>query len=71
MEILLAGKIEVPSLACPREMKVKKLDEKIIPLVVKKGAAAQKYRIPFKNTSPSEVEIDFSFLKQSAVIVAS
>jgi len=40
MEILLAGKIEVPSLSCPREMKIKKVDEKMIPLVVKKGAAA-------------------------------
>jgi hypothetical protein len=68
MEILLAGRVEVPSIVCLKQMHVQDLDEKIIPLAIKKGQPNQKFRIPFKNTGPSEVEIDFSFLKQSYVI---
>jgi len=49
-------------------MHVHELDEKIIPIAIKKGQPNQKFRIPFKNTGPSEVEVDFSFLKQSYVI---
>lgn len=68
MEILLAGKVEVPSIICPKQLNVEDMGEKIIPLAVKKGQPNQKFRIPFKNTGASEVDIDFSFLKQSFVI---
>ena len=44
------------------------LNEKVIPLVVKKGQSCQKFRIPFKNNGLQDLEIDFSFAKQSAVI---
>ena len=37
IEILLAGKIEVPSLICQKELHNSEFNEKIIPLVVKKG----------------------------------
>jgi hypothetical protein len=68
MEILLAGRVEVPSIICPKQMMVDQLGEKIIPIAIKKGQANQKFRIPFKNTGPSEVEVDFSFIKTSFVI---
>jgi hypothetical protein len=45
------------------------LKEKIIPLVVKKGQSCQKFRIPFKNNGAQDLDIDFTFAKQSAVIV--
>ncbi len=38
IDILLAGKAEVPSLICPKEMLVRDLNEKIVPLAIKKGA---------------------------------
>lgn len=43
-------------------------NEKVIPLVVKKGQNGQKFRIPFKNNGPQDLDIDFTFVKQSAVI---
>jgi hypothetical protein len=43
-------------------------NEKVIPLVVKKGQSCQKFRIPFKNCGAQDLEIDFTFAKQSAVI---
>lgn len=49
LEILLAGKVEVPSLICQKELTVTDLNEKVVPLVVKKGQGSQKFRIPFKN----------------------
>jgi hypothetical protein len=49
-------------------MAVEDLGEKIISIAIKKGQANQKFRIPFKNTGPSDVEMDFSFMKQSHVI---
>jgi hypothetical protein len=37
MEILLAGRVEVPSIVCLKQMHVQDLDEKIIPIAIKKG----------------------------------
>ena len=68
MEILLAGRVEVPNIICPKQMLVEELDEKIIPIAIKKGQSNQKFRIPFKNVGPSEVDMDFSFMKTSFVI---
>lgn len=64
----MAGKVEVPSLVCQKELVVAELNEKVIPLVVKKGQSTQKFRIPFKNNGPQDLDIDFTFAKQSAVI---
>ena len=49
LEILLAGRVEVPNLICQKELLVADVNEKVVPLVVKKGQACQKFRIPFKN----------------------
>lgn len=43
-------------------------NEKVIPLVVKKGQNNQKFRIPFKNIGPQDLDIDFTFVKTAAVI---
>ena len=37
VEILLAGRIEVPSLLCQKELLMTEYNEKVVPLVVKKG----------------------------------
>jgi hypothetical protein len=42
--------------------------EKMIPLIVKKGVPGQKFRLPFKNTGNQDLELEFTFSKQSAVI---
>jgi hypothetical protein len=69
VEVLLAGKIEVPSLICQKELVMTDFNgEKVIPLVVKKGQSCQKFRIPFKNNGAQDLEIDFTFSKTSAVI---
>lgn len=68
IEILLAGRVEVPSISCQRELNMAEYKEKVIPLVVKKGVNNQKYRIPFKNNGPQDLDIEFMFVKQSAVI---
>jgi hypothetical protein len=68
IEIMLAGRVEVPSLICQKELVVTELNEKVVPLVIKKGQAGQKFRIPFKNNGPQDLDIDFTFAKQSVVI---
>ena len=40
----------------------------MIPLAVKCLAGIQKFRVPFKNASEHEFEIDFSFLKSSQAV---
>lgn len=42
---------------------VQGLNERIIPLVVKKGQAGQKFRIPFKNNGPQDLDLEFTFAK--------
>lgn len=76
VEILLAGRVEVPSLTCPRELLDHDLNEKAIPLVIKRpsaqtlqqASAGSKFRLPFKNNGAQELEIEFSFARKSAVI---
>jgi hypothetical protein len=38
-------------------------NEKIVPLVIKKGQSCQKFRLPFKNTGAQDLELDFTFVK--------
>ena len=76
VEILLAGRVEVPNLVCPRELQDHGMNEKMIPLVIKKpnssnlqqANAGSKFRLPFKNNGVQDLEIEFSFAKKSAVI---
>ncbi len=64
----MGGRIEVPSLVCTKEMHLKNLKEKVVPLAIKKAQNGQKYRIPFKNTGPQDLEIEFTFMKTSTAI---
>ena len=50
VEILLAGKINVPQLICQKELTQSQFNEKVIPVAIRKGQQQQKFRIPFKNT---------------------
>ena len=74
LEVLLAGRVEVPGpLTCQRELMMTEYNnEKVVPLVVKKGpqsgTGAQKFRLPFKNMGNQEIEVEFKFAAQSAVI---
>lgn len=76
VEILLAGRVEVPNLMCPRELQDHGMNEKMIPLVIKKpnssnmqqANAGSKFRLPFKNNGTQDLEIEFSFAKKSGVI---
>lgn len=68
IEVLLAGKVEVPSLVCQKELVVAEFNQKVVPIVLKKGQSCQKLRIPFKNNGPQDLDIDFSFARQSAVV---
>lgn len=60
----MAGRIEVPNLICQKELELKEVGEKVVPVVVKKGVANQKFRIPFKNKGTQDLDIEFSFLRQ-------
>ena len=64
----MAGRIEIPQIVCQKELQLSDFNERVIPLAIKKGQGGQKLRIPFKNNGPSEVEVEFSFVKQTAVI---
>jgi hypothetical protein len=78
MEILLAGKVDVPSITCPKELFDADMKERLIPVVIKKpvGSAAltsaanagSKFRLPFKNNGTQEIEVEFTFSKQSSTI---
>ena len=76
VEILLSGRVEVPNLVCPRELQDHGMNEKIIPLVIKKpnssniqqANAGSKFRLPFKNNGAQDLEIEFSFAKKTAAI---
>jgi len=67
LEVLLAGRVEVPGpLTCPRELLMTEYkNEKVVPIVVKKGpqsgTGAQKFRLPFKNMGSEEIEVEFKF----------
>lgn len=46
---------------------------KVMPLAVKKGfqQQIQRFKIPFKNTTSMDVDVEFQFMKTSAVINSS
>lgn len=71
VEILLAGRVEVPSISCPKELQLSDSKDRMIPIVIKKptglqssaAAGGSKFRLPFKNNGPQDLEIEFSFAK--------
>ena len=71
MEILLAGQVQIPKLTCHKAITPDFVDsdvrssDQVIPLAVKNMAGVQKFRIPFKNLSENEFEVQFEFHKAS------
>ena len=70
MKVLLAGKVEVPKIQCMKEIFLEEHGMRVMPLAVKKGyqPQIQRFKIPFKNTTSMDVEVEFQFMKTSAVI---
>ena len=70
MRVLLAGKATVPKLICPREMHLKDHNLSVLSLAVKKGfqQQLQKFKVPFKNDSCVDFEVEFFFLRTCAAL---
>lgn len=79
LEILLAGRVEIPQLICqkgldaafevgvPNEVDANEKTT-VVPLCVKKTTGMQKFRIPFKNTGSLELDLEFTFMPNSAPV---
>lgn len=66
MKVLSIGKAMNPRLVCPKE--IKSCNEEfpnLIPIAVKYEGDNQRFRLPFKNESLIDLDIDFSFIKLS------
>ena len=61
MKVLLSGKVQVPKICCMKEIFLEDHGLKVMPLAVKKGfqQTIQRFKIPFKNTTPMDVEVEF------------
>lgn len=68
IEILLAGKVNVPKITCLKEMNLGQFDQKIVPIAIKKvpSQPIQKFRLPLKNDGNSDVEVELQFMKTCA-----
>lgn len=65
LEVLLFGKIEPPSLECPKQITNSICQIPTIPIALKKNQACQKFRFPFKNNGSLDHEFEFTFVKSS------
>lgn len=65
MKVLTIGKVLNPKLTCPKEIKGDDDMPSLIPIAVKPQGDNQKFRLPFRNDSPIDLDIDFSFIKLS------
>jgi len=72
MDILLAGRIEIPFLFCTRGLVTHIGSEKsiVIPVVVKMDQTAQRFKIPFKYRGNFDLEVEFYFAKNSTAVSA-
>lgn len=70
MKVLLAGKVQNPKISCIKEIFLEDHGLRVMPLAVKKGfqQQIQRFKIPFKNTTSMDMEVEFQFMKTSAVI---
>ena len=67
VEVLLSGKLENHDIKCLKEVYDERVGAAMIPLVVKKTQAVQKFRILFKNlTRDSNAEVEFMFIKSQS-----
>ena len=64
IKVMLIGKLENPKIECLRELYHAESQTQIVPLGVKKSIALQKFRIPFKNMSPTlDADVEFTFVR--------
>ena len=72
MKVLLSGKVRVPKIVCLKELRNSEFGIKMMPLAVKKGfQQIQRFKIPFKNLSSMDFDVEFQFMKTSAAINSS
>lgn len=63
MQVMMAGVIEPPRLLCPKSVLDAHAGKKVVPIAIKQIGGTQKFRIPFKNESAKDLDIEFSFVK--------
>ena len=63
MQVMMAGVIEPPKLLCPKSVLDAHASRKVVPIAIKQIGGTQKFRIPFKNDSAKDLDIEFSFVK--------
>lgn len=82
LEILLAGQVQIPKLVCQKTIKPEFFknelvaeeesqiaqQEQIVPLAMKNMGGLQKFRIPFKNLSDHDIEVEFNFMQASMAV---
>jgi hypothetical protein len=56
---LLSGRVDIPRLVCDKTI-FSHGGPRIIPIAIKKSTVGQKFKIPFRNLSDQEIEVDFS-----------
>lgn len=62
---MLCGIVDPPRLVCLRKLSATDSGEKVVPIALKQQSGTQKFRIPFKNCSKKEADVEFSFIKIS------
>ena len=72
VQVLIAGKVQVPKLICLKEVLREGYPEKVIPLALRPGCQApiQRFKFQFKTNLRQEVDVDFHFIKHSSSLVA-
>ena len=70
MDILLAGRIEIPHLVCTRGLITDTGGDKsiVVPVVVKMDQTTQRFKIPFKYCGTVDLEVEFFFAKNSTAV---
>ena len=61
--VVLVGRIENPTLTCPKAIRSCTIKQDILPLAVKRNIVTQKFKLPFKNCSSNDTEFEFIFIK--------
>jgi hypothetical protein len=68
MEILLASRIEIPNIYCPKSMRSLLTEDcQIVPVAIKRDSTPQKFRLPLKYKGLVELEVEFFFKSSQAI----
>ena len=71
VQVLIAGRVQVPKLMCLKEVLREGYPEKVIPLALRPGCQVpiQRFKFQFKTNLRQEVDVDFQFIKYSSSVV--